>query len=432
MANALTILIVKEVKELLRDPKILVGTVLMPIIMFGLLGSIFNFSIGSARESFENISIIVVDEDNGQVSRAFKSFIENYPAAKINALYVQNINLAFDELKKTNASGIILLPKGLSQNISKGTKGEIVSYILLGSLSVTEQGKASIFQSIVESFNKILSLQIISSQIPSMDPSFVSNPIAGGYYTYFRGNVLNIPPQVITGTLYMQIMMMPIVIMIMLFSAMTMASTSIALEKETKTLETLLTLPVNRITILVGKLSGSLFVAILGTVTYLFGFNYYMGSIMGSFGEQQNIDLSALGISITPLGYLLMGLVFFVSIVSALAIAVSFSVFSEDVRSAQASISYILIIILIPTLILMFVDINTLPLTSQILIYLIPFTHTMVASKSIMMGEYSMVLINIGYLTLFTVVILYIAAKLFTTEKIFTAKISFKRKKSTE
>ncbi|MEM4140827.1 MAG: ABC transporter permease, partial [Nitrososphaeria archaeon] len=180
MANALTILIVKEVKELLRDPKILVGTVLMPIIMFGLLGSIFNFSIGSARESFENISIIVVDEDNGQVSRAFKNFIENYPAAKINALYVQNISLAFDELKKTNASGIILLPKELSQNISKGTKGEIVSYILLSSLSMTEQGKASIFQSIVESFNKILSLQIISSQIPSMDPSFVSNPIAGG------------------------------------------------------------------------------------------------------------------------------------------------------------------------------------------------------------------------------------------------------------
>ncbi|MCX8189058.1 MAG: ABC transporter permease [Nitrososphaeria archaeon] len=432
MASALTTLIVKEVKELLRDPKILVGTVLMPIIMFGLLGSIFNFSIGSARESFENISIIVVDEDNGPVSNAFKSFIENYPAAKISALYVQNLNLAFDELKKTNASGIILLPKGLSQNISKGTRGEIVSYILLSSLSMTEQGKASMFQAIVESFNRILSLQLISSQIPSMDPSFVSSPIAGGYYTYFRGNVINIHPQIITSTIYIQIMMMPIVIMIMLFSAMSMASTSIALEKEIKTLETLLTLPVNRITILVGKLSGSLFVAILGTVAYLVGFNYYMSSLMGGFGEQQNIDLSALGISITPVGYILMGVVFFLSIVAALAIAVSFSVFSEDVRSAQASMGYLIIIVIIPTLILMFVDLNTLPLTIQIPIYLIPFTHTMVASKSIMMGEYSMVLINIIYLALFTIIILYVAAKLFTTEKIFTAKISFKRKKLTE
>ncbi|MBC7092257.1 MAG: ABC transporter permease, partial [Nitrososphaeria archaeon] len=428
MVNALTTLIIKEIKELLRDPKILVGTVLMPLIMFGILGSIFNISMSSARESFESISIIVVDEDNGWVSSAFKNFIENFSATKVNAFYVQNLNIALEELKRTNASGIIVLPKDLSQNISKGVRGEIFSYVSLNTLSIMEQGKAATFQSLVEAFNKILSLQIISSKIPSMDPSFVSNPIAGGYYTYFRGNVVNISPQTITGTLYLQMMMMPIVIMIMLFSAMTMASTAIALEKETKTLETLLTLPVNRLIILVGKLSGSLFVAVLGTVAYLFGFNYYMSSLTGGFVEQQNIDLSALGITITPLGYTLMGIVFFISIVATLALAVSFSVFSEDVRSAQTSISYIYIIILVPTLILMFIDINTLPMISQILIYLIPFTHTLVATKNILIGDYTLLPLNIGYLTIFTVAILYVAAKLFTTEKIFTTKISFKRK----
>lgn len=432
MVNALTTLIIKEIKELLRDPKILVGTVLMPLIMFGILGSIFNISMSSARESFESISIIVVDEDNGWVSSAFKNFIENFSATKVNAFYVQNLNIALEELKRTNASGIIVLPKDLSQNISKGVRGEIFSYVSLNTLSIMEQGKAATFQSLVEAFNKILSLQIISSKIPSMDPSFVSNPIAGGYYTYFRGNVVNISPQTITGTLYLQMMMMPIVIMIMLFSAMTMASTAIALEKETKTLETLLTLPVNRLIILVGKLSGSLFVAVLGTVAYLFGFNYYMSSLTGGFVEQQNIDLSALGITITPLGYTLMGIVFFISIVATLALAVSFSVFSEDVRSAQTSISYIYIIILVPTLILMFIDINTLPMISQILIYLIPFTHTLVATKNILIGDYTLLPLNIGYLTIFTVAILYVAAKLFTTEKIFTTKISFKRKRTRE
>jgi ABC-2 type transport system permease protein len=432
MVNALTTLIIKEIKELLRDPKILVGTVLMPLIMFGILGSIFNISMSSARESFESISIIVVDEDNGWVSSAFKNFIENFPTTKVNAFYVQNLDIALEELKRTNASGIIVLPKDLSQNISKGVRGEIFSYVSLSTLSIMEQGKAATFQSLIEAFNRILSLQIISSKIPSMDPGFVSNPIAGGYHTYFRGNVVNASPQTITGTLYLQMMMMPIIIMIMLFSAMTMASTAIALEKETKTLETLLTLPVNRLTILVGKLSGSLFVAVLGTVTYLFGFNYYMSSLTGGFIEQQNIDLSALGITITPLGYTLMGIVFFISIVATLALAVSFSVFSEDVRSAQTSISYIYIIILVPTLILMFIDINNLPMISQILIYLIPFTHTLVATKNILIGDYTLLPLNIGYLTIFTIAILYVAAKLFTTEKIFTTKISFKRRKAAE
>jgi len=208
-----------------------------------------------------------------------------------------------------------------------------------------------------------------------------------------------------------------------------MAATAVAIEKEAKTLETLLTLPVNRLTILVGKLSGSLFVALLGTVAYMFGFNYYMNSLLGGFGGgQQTLDLSSLGITVTPIGYVLLGIVFFISIVATLALAVSFSVFSEDVRSAQNSISYIYIIIIVPLLLFMFIDINTLSLPAQIALYAIPFTHTMNATREILLGNYQSVLFNILYLVVFTVVILYIAAKLFTTEKVFTTKFTLKRR----
>jgi len=422
-------LILKEVKELMRDPKILVGTVLMPLIMFGVLGSVFSASISSTEEAVKNLSLIVVDEDGGVVSSSFKSFLQSNPRFEVKTYYIPSFEEALKSLPELNASAILLLPKGLSDNVTKGIPGQMKMYVVFSSLSVVEQGKASMLQSMLEAYNKALSLQIISSELPSSNPLFVSNPISSRYYTYFKGNVADIPPQLVASTISTQMMMMPLVIMIMLMTTMTMAATAVAIEKEAKTLETLLTLPVNRLTILVGKLSGSLFVALLGTVAYMFGFNYYMNSLLGGFGGgQQTLDLSSLGITVTPIGYVLLGIVFFISIVATLALAVSFSVFSEDVRSAQNSISYIYIIIIVPMLLFMFIDINTLSLPAQIALYAIPFTHTMNATREILLGNYQSVLFNILYLVVFTVVILYIAAKLFTTEKVFTTKFTLKRR----
>jgi ABC-2 type transport system permease protein len=182
-------------------------------------------------------------------------------------------------------------------------------------------------------------------------------------------------------------------------------------------------------TILIGKLSGSLLVAVLGTVTYIIGFNYYMSSLLGN---QSQMDLSSLGLTTTPMSYALLGLVLFISIVASLAIAVAFSVFSEDVRSAQTSVSYIYVVILIPTFLFMFIDINTLSLPIQLLLYTIPFTHTLAATKEILIGNFSGIFLNVVYLIIFTVVILYIAAKLFTTEKVFTSRFMIRRKVRTE
>lgn len=429
MTSHLYNLFVKEVKELVRDPKILVGTVVMPLVMFIILGGIFNTSMTATQEAIKDIAIVVVDQDNGAVSAAFRSFLENSSSFKFKTYFSTNMEDAVSRLADSNASGIVLLPKDLSYNISRGIHGQVKAYIALNSFSMVEQGKGSTFQSMIAAFNRALSNQIISDNIPSADPTFVSNPVSAGYLTYFRGKVSDLPPELVFSTFSSQLLMMPIIIMIMLFTTMNMASTAVAIEKETKTLETLLTLPVNRMTILIGKLSGSLLVAVLGTITYIIGFNYYMSSLLGN---QSQIDLSSLGLNTTPISYALLGLVLFISIVATLAIAVAFSVFSEDVRSAQTSMSYIYVVILIPTFLFMFIDINTLSLPIQLLLYAIPFTHTLAATKEILTGNFAGIFPNVIYLIIFTVVVLYIAAKLFTTEKVFTTRFMIRRRVKAE
>jgi ABC-2 type transport system permease protein len=65
-----------------------------------------------------------------------------------------------------------------------------------------------------------------------------------------------------------------------------------------------------------------------------------------------------------------------------------------------------------------------LPKTIQILLLIIPYTHSITASKAAFLGNYALVLRSIGYITVFTVVVLYIAARIFSTERIITARFT--------
>ena len=84
----------------------------------------------------------------------------------------------------------------------------------------------------------------------------------------------------------------------------------------------------------------------------------------------------------TPLGYTVLGVSLFVTLVSALALAIAVSSFAEDVRSAQTLVGYFIFIIFVPMIFLMYTDVATLPLTLRILLLAIPYTHPMLAARA--------------------------------------------------
>jgi ABC-2 type transport system permease protein len=136
--------------------------------------------------------------------------------------------------------------------------------------------------------------------------------------------------------------------------------------------------------------------------------------------------LASLGLVPTLLGYLLLGISLFVTLLSALALAVIISAFAEDVRGAQSVVGYIYPLIFIPAFLLMYVDVNSLPLPLALVVYAIPYSHPIIAVKAVTMGDYLTPALGIIYITAFTLVILYAASRLFATEKILTAKLRFK------
>jgi ABC-2 type transport system permease protein len=160
----------------------------------------------------------------------------------------------------------------------------------------------------------------------------------------------------------------------------------------------------------------------------MIGYNYMLGSITLGIPSAASIDLVKLGLVPSAFGYLLLGISLFITLLSGLALAVIMSAFAEDVRGATALVGYVYPLIFIPAMALMYLDINTLPFALKAVLFAVPYSQPIIASKAIIMSDYSMVIFGIVYVAVFTLVVMYVASRLFATEKILTAKLKFKRR----
>jgi len=410
MLKDLKAVISKEVKELIRDPRILLGMIIVPLIMFPIMGFAMQSIFTQVQESVKQVTVGVADLDNGNWSQAL---IENLIGlgANVTVINASDESQAVQQMQIYNLTDLIVIPKGFSQNVTEGKKAQLKTYSVYSGSGMVESARSEAVNSLIEMVKRLW----------APDPFIVSKN------SVVKGKPLPIPPEVLFNLAMSQYVATPIALSIIIVFAMQLAATSVASEKEEKTLETLLSLPINRFTILMGKLFGSIFVALLGAVAYLIGFTYYMGEMFTFVPTEVGVDLAELGLAPSLLGYVLMGISLFVSLLSALALAVVISAFTEDVRSAQAVVGYIYPLIFIPMFLLMYTDVFSLPLPLQILILAIPYSHPILAARAAVTGNYLMAIGGIAYVSVFTVVILYVAAKFFATEKILTARIKFRK-----
>lgn len=428
MSSSLRVLLLKELKELLRDPKILVGMVLMPIIILPIMGGAITLSQEAVKKELASTSIAVVDRDASTASSSLVGFLR-YTNQTVLSIPLGDEKQVISRLLETNATILLEIPQSYGSNVSKGDIGILNIYAVVKSVGLAESTRGSLIEQVMSAYSYTLSIQKIEellerSNLTRINPQNVYAPLSVNYHSVVKGKVAEAAPQAIVGLLMSQGIMLPITMIMMLTFSMQIAATSIAVEKEEKTLETLMTLPIGRLTIMIGKLAGSILVAVAGAFAYMVGFGYYMNSAMG-FADRgsTSISLSSLGFSLDLGAYLLLGVTIFVTLVSGLALALSVAVFTDSVRSAQSIVGVIYVPVMVPMLILMFADLGMLPLPVQIALYALPYTHSLLASRAIFMGDYITALTSIGYITIFTVIVLYVAARIFTSERVITAKI---------
>lgn len=416
-------ILVKELKELVRDPKILIGLIVIPVIIFPVLGAVLGYAQQTAMDEAREGRMLILDNDGGNWSQTLIDYLDYN--ATITVLEDVSPQEVVDQglLAANNSTQFIEIPEGFSQNMTRHMAGDLAVTArvnIFGEFSVggvfSNLGSTGVTNRVYY-FNRVV----------APDALFASQS------AIIKGEIQpNVDPATLSGLMLSQSIALPVTILILLTYSMQIAATSVAMEKEEKTLETLLTLPVDRFAILMGKLTSAAIVSGIGALTYMVGYSYMLGSVTMGMDVGTGIDLVALGLVPSLLGYALLGITLFVTLLSGLALAVIMSAFAEDVRSATALVGYVYPLIFIPSLALMYLDINTLPFAVKAVLYAIPYSQPIIASKAVIAGDYLTVVLGIVYVTAFTLVVMYIASRLFATEKILTAKLKFKRRGATK
>ena len=414
-------ILIKELKELIRDPKILIGLILVPVIIFPAMGAVMSFAQQTAIEEAREAKILILDNDGGNWSSTLIAYLD------LNATISVMENISPQEaveqglLEANNSSEFIEIPSGFSDNMTLYLSGNTkITAIVNVFGEFTVGGIFSNFGSTG-----------VTSRVYTFNRIIAPDALVMTQSAIIKGEIQpNVDPATLSGVLLLQSIALPITIMILLTYSMQIAATSVAMEKEAKTLETLLTLPVDRFAVLMGKLTSAAIVSGIGALTYMIGYRFMLSSFTSGVDIGGGIDLGALGLAPSALGYVLLGITLFVTLLSGLALAVIMSAFAEDVRGATALVGYIYPLIFIPALAIMYLDVNTLPFALKAVLFAIPFSQPVIASKAVIVGDYLTVALGIVYVTAFTLVVMYVASRLFATEKILTAKLRFGRGRS--
>lgn len=417
--SALGNIIKKEARELMT-PTTFVPIILIAI-MFGTLGNAF----GNIEESMQEKPVIgLINSDEGNFSSTITSIIETYSDVVFKSNDTLEKDKGLEELKEKDGIALLIIPSNLSEKIMNNTPSEIEIYWIMQGAGILDSISSSVVEQLISTINTNISYELISTN-STVNPTIALNPTYRNETTYFKGRELKgVSPGDITNLLSSQSTLIPIVMMMVIIMAGSTVISSMALEKENKTLETLLTLPVNRVSIVGGKIIASAIIGLILAVIYMAGYSNFLSS----FNVSGQINLVDLGLVLTPSDFLLLGVSVFVTLIAALSFCMLLGTMAKNFKSAQTLTFPVTLLALIPMFITMFKDFDTLPLALKALIFAIPFSHPMMAPRALIFNDYILVISGIIYVGIFAIFMMILAVWVFKTDRLLTGSVRRKKK----
>ena len=426
------VLLRKEVRELLT-PQILLPF-LLTVLVFVAIGNL----IGQQGEQAETqLTVALVDLDESDASDALAEAVRQagFTVVSLEASAAGGMPAALAEEEITLG---LIVPEGFDQGLSEGQPQDLQTYTVLEDFSFLATRDAAQLSAVLAAVNDGLSTQMIAVAAPEHDAAALKNPVRFSEHVVVGEEEAAASVAEVMMFVSNQTTFIPIILFIVIVFAAQMIATTIANEKENKTLETLLAAPVSRTGLVSAKMVAASLVALLSAGVYMVGLRYYMEGVNeGLGGGMPGIDagassdtMAALGIALSTGDYALLGLTLFLSILVALAIAVILGAFAENVRAVQSLLAPLMVMLMIPYFLTLFVDLSQLSPALRLFVYAIPFSHAFMAAPNLFLGNYAAVWLGIGYLTLWCVGLIYAAGRIFSTDRILTMKLDLRRKRS--
>lgn len=421
-------LLVKEIRELITLQLFI--SLLFTIFLFYFIGQMAKSEMKKAMRT-QKIAVLNLDD-----SPFSKELIGNFKTANFQPEMVQDRDKekAIEWTKASDINLLLVIPEGFGHSLESLDIKQIETYSILRSFSIVGSRNSVIINAVIKAINNYLSNDFLKKKIPDLNPEQVKNPIKSKDFVIVKDKMAEGSAEKIARFVSSQSIFVPVILMMMIIYSSQMVISAIAMEKQNKTLETLLTVPIGRTSIVTAKMFASGLVGLISAVIYMFGFRYYMGGFMGDVSAAAASSgiggvIQKLGLAMTANGYIILGVTLFFAILCALALATILGVLAEDYRSAQSLIMPVIFLVMIPYFLSFFSDIKTLSLPAKILVYAIPFSHPFLTTQNLLLENYQAVLYGILYMFLFFIVLIIFAARIFSTDRVLTMKLKFRRKR---
>jgi ABC-2 type transport system permease protein len=420
-------LLKKEIRELVT-PQLIISLA-FTIMLFNFIGQM---SRKEVQKAIGVQTISSLDLDNSAVSQAILTGLES-ARFKIERIEGKTKEQAIDVARGGDSKLLLVIPAGFGDSLKDLKPSQIETYSYMRSFSLIGARGSAIVRGVISALNDVLSDRFIKERLPDLDPASLKNPIKSKDFVIVHDRMAEASASEIAGMVSSQSMLIPIVLMMIVIYSSQMVISAVAMEKQNKTLETLLTVPIRRTSIITAKMLAAGLVGLISAVVYMFGFKGFMGGIGGdelqAATSHSGAVMRQLGLYFNTSGYLILGAALFLAILVALALAMILGVLAEDFRSAQNMIMPLMFMVMIPYFISLFADINTVSLPVKIFILAIPFSHPFLVSQNLYLGNYGMIVGGLVYMLIVFVILVVFAARIFSTDKILTMKLRFGKKR---
>lgn len=445
-------LLKKELSELITKQAIV--SMIFVLVLFVFMGQIMGHSM---EEGLDTSTLNICIKDDSDFTKNVIERIKADETTELNIVDIQSDNY-YDELERLDLKYVVIIPEGYGDTIVNEKKsGQLIfaSKVSLGfsaamsSISSSDAVSTIVDNSADEAMESIYGLT-------AEDVALITSPANTVEFSAANGKSVEISAAAVSSIVMMESMIAPFAIFFLLLLASQMIMTAISTEKIDKTLETLLSTPVSRMTVLTAKMVAAIISALLNAVFMIVGFGIYMVSIMGgamsgATNGSANISdiagmtnvpdagaltdvlstadaISQLGFSLSGMDILLFGLQLFLTLAIGLSISLILGAAATDVKSVQTLVMPIMIAVMIPFFVTMFMDFGEMPVAAKVIMFLIPFTHSYIALTNLLSGDMIMYWGGLAYQIVFFAVCMFLAVRMFTSDKLFTMSFSSENK----
>lgn len=422
------VLVRKELRELLTLQMLAPFAVV--IVLFVAVGGV----VSDAGEDAGGTPVTVIDNDSSAYSKMVATSLEEV-GMDVTVVEDRELESVVHD-SATGTTGVFVeIPDGLQESIESGEPQALGVRTVMRTFSFMGMADDAEVQAGLQMAGQAISAQLATERAPDVPLAVLQQPLHADPSVTVGENTASTSVAAVSGFIGQQTIFIPIVLFVVIMFASQLIATTIATEKENKTLETLLSYPISRTSLVTAKMFAAGLVSLVAAGAYMLGMQQYMSGIESGFGggaeavQGTQEVMQQLGLVFGPSDYIVLGLSLFAGILLALSIAIILGAFADSVKAVGALITPLMVMLMVPYMLTMFLDLESAAPGLRMGLLAIPFTHPFMAAQHLFFGNYQAVWMGIGYQMLWFVGFALIAARIFSSDRILTMKLDLRRKR---